>query len=245
MVKFERILITCEHGGNDVPHRYRDLFRKKARILSTHRAFDPGALKFAGRIAGILRSPLYYCTTTRLLVDANRSLSNRGAFSEFSRALPEEDREWLIRNVYLPYRRSAERKIQAWVRSGAPVFHLSVHSFTPLLGGVKRNADVGLLYDPARAEEKRISRFLQRELKRHTGLRIRCNYPYLGRSDGFTTALRKLHDPQNYLGMELELNQSLLMKDEAKCITVAEAFCRILRSYADSSPGISNRPEYQ
>jgi len=45
--------------------------------------------------------------------------------------------------------------------------------------------------------------------------------------------------------MELELNQSLLMKDEAKCITVAEAFCRILRSYADSSPGISNRPEYQ
>lgn len=242
MAVIERILITCEHGGNDVPDGYRHLFRKKARVLSTHRAFDPGALEFAERIAGILHSPLYYCTTTRLLVDANRSLSNPRAFSEFSFSLPEEDRQWLIRKVYLPYRNPVERKIRDWIRSGATVLHLSVHSFTPVFRGVKRNADMGLLYDPVCISEKDLCKFLQCELKRHTGLRIRRNYPYLGRSDGFTSALRKNHDPHNYLGMELELNQSLLGKDGKIPAALAETFCRDLLSFPGMSPVNSGKP---
>jgi predicted N-formylglutamate amidohydrolase len=33
-----------------------------------------------------------------------------------------------------------------------------VHSFTPALRGVRRNADLGLLYDPARAGELALAR---------------------------------------------------------------------------------------
>jgi hypothetical protein len=33
------------------------------------------------------------------------------------------------------------------------------------------------------------------------------NYPYAGRSDGLTSALRRRHLPQRYLGIELEINQ--------------------------------------
>lgn len=35
------------------------------------------------------------------------------------------------------------------------------------------------------------------------------NYPYLGKSDGFTTSLRKQF-PFQYIGIELEINQKSL-----------------------------------
>ena len=38
-------------------------------------------------------------------------------------------------------------------------------------------------------------------------LSIRCNYPYKGNADGFTTYLRKQFSEKKYLGIELEINQ--------------------------------------
>lgn len=37
------------------------------------------------------------------------------------------------------------------------------------------------------------------------------NYPYLGKADGFTTSLREEFQEQ-YIGLELELNQKLFAK---------------------------------
>ncbi|MFZ0489378.1 MAG: N-formylglutamate amidohydrolase, partial [Salegentibacter sp.] len=92
-------------------------------------------------------------------------------------------------------------------KKGEEVWHLSVHSFTPQLKGETRNADIGLLYDPSRKMEKKISadfkRLLQEEIP---ALKIRYNYPYLGKADGFTTYLRKKF-PKQYAGIELEVNQ--------------------------------------
>jgi hypothetical protein len=36
---------------------------------------------------------------------------------------------------------------------------------------------------------------------------VRRNYPYLGTTDGFTTTLRTIHEPEKYAGIELEVNQ--------------------------------------
>ena len=38
-------------------------------------------------------------------------------------------------------------------------------------------------------------------------LRLRRNYPYRGRSDGLTAALRRRHPDAAYVGIELEVNQ--------------------------------------
>ncbi|MEK7393771.1 MAG: N-formylglutamate amidohydrolase, partial [Fibrobacterota bacterium] len=38
-------------------------------------------------------------------------------------------------------------------------------------------------------------------------LRVRSNYHYLGKGDGFTSHLRKRHGPHDYVGIELEINQ--------------------------------------
>ena len=88
------------------------------------------------------------------------------------------------------------------------MLHLSVHSFTPAIDGRVRNADVGLLYDPARTAERRVCQQLQRALQSaHPELRVRRNYPYRGTADGFTTYLRRLFPDKQYAGIEIEINQ--------------------------------------
>ena len=39
------IVISCEHGGNRIPARYREWFTRHRALLASHRGFDPGALR--------------------------------------------------------------------------------------------------------------------------------------------------------------------------------------------------------
>jgi predicted N-formylglutamate amidohydrolase len=66
-------LVTCEHGGNRIPAPYRKLFVRQRALLDSHRGWDPGALQMARALSTALRAPLVASTTSRLLVDLNRS----------------------------------------------------------------------------------------------------------------------------------------------------------------------------
>jgi predicted N-formylglutamate amidohydrolase len=95
---------------------------------------------------------------------------------------------------------------------GRRVVHVSSHSFTPRLHGKVRQADVGLLYDPRRAGEVRFAKRWQTALlARAPALRVRRNNPYRGENDGLTTSLRKRHATRSYLGLELEINQAIVL----------------------------------
>ncbi len=93
------------------------------------------------------------------------------------------------------------------VKGGKPVLHVSVHTFTPVLKGRVRRADLGLLYEPARTHERDLAAKWRDIIKGMSpGLRIRLNYPYRGASDGFTTYLRGRFFEELYRGIELEVN---------------------------------------
>lgn len=208
-----QLLLTCEHGGNEVPAAYADLFRGRAALLATHRGYDIGALELARRLAAELVAPLLAATVTRLLVDLNRAPHNRrGLFSELTRHLPAADKAELLARHYHPYRDEAARRIQALLDEGRQVLHLAVHSFTPELHGEVRNADLGLLYDPARPLEAEFCRGWQERLQHLAPtLRVRRNYPYRGASDALVTWLRRRLPAEGYLGLELEVNQALAL----------------------------------
>ena len=88
------------------------------------------------------------------------------------------------------------------------MLHISSHSFTPELNGEVRNADIGLLYDPRRIGERRFCELWKVAFAAAApALRVRRNYPYAGKNDGFTALLRKRHGPNDYVGIELEINQ--------------------------------------
>jgi len=178
------LLITCEHGGNQIPAEYAGLFDGQSQLLATHRGWDIGILPLARRLAAGLGAPLEAAEVSRLLVDLNRSLHNRTLFSEFTRDLPAPARQDLLRRYYHPFRQAVEQKVAARLAAGGRLLHLAVHSFTPVIRGTLRSADLGLLYDPASPGESAFCRQWQLALQQLAPqLRVRRNYPYRGCSD--------------------------------------------------------------
>jgi predicted N-formylglutamate amidohydrolase len=206
--RFDAIIVTCEHGGNGVPLPYRSLFRGARDVLETHRGYDLGALVVAKGLAKRLGAPLHFSTTSRLLVDLNRSLHVEAVWSRWSKELPPAEKARIVARWYAPYREAVQAELARRIGAGERVLHLSVHSFTPKLNGEVRNAEIGVLYDPNRTYEKGLALGLVAALKDEGGgVRVRRNYPYVGYSDGFTTYLRRCFRVSRYAGIELETRQ--------------------------------------
>lgn len=213
-----KCVISCEHASNKVPGPYAHLFQGHGNVLTSHQAYDLGAAKFARNLAGELLTPVYLGAITRLLVDLNRSPANKKSlFTQYSRKLEQADRKQLLKKYYQPYRTRVKKAVNETIDQGQPVLHISVHSFAPVKRGKVRKADIGLLYDPARKTEKDICALLVNLLKREVmALRVRRNYPYLGKTDGFTSYMRRKYEANLYSGIEIEINQAFLLKNNFK-----------------------------
>lgn len=209
MVEFTcGLLLSCEHGGNLVPKPWQPLFKGQEELLASHRGYDIGIAGFARWLASQLQVPLYLAEVTRLLVELNRSPGQTGLYSEFSNSLTKDEKKRLLAEHYTPYREAVTGRIEEMLAEYDQVCHVSLHSFTPELHGVVRNADIGLLYDPQRTREKSFCLNWQDNLnRRKEGWKVRRNYPYRGSADGFVTMLRRRFPEDRYLGIELELNQ--------------------------------------
>ena len=204
----DRLVVTCEHAGNVVPERYRALFVGHEQLLPTHRGWDPGALTLAREIAERFDAPLYFEETTRLLVDLNRSVGNPELHSEATRHLSLRERREILDVYYHPHRKRVAAAVAEIVAGGDCVVQICSHSFTPELNGQVRTADVGILYDPGRPGEVAFATAWLEALKAaDPTLRLRRNYPYIGKSDGVAQTLRRIHPPDRYVGIELEVNQ--------------------------------------
>jgi predicted N-formylglutamate amidohydrolase len=226
-----QVFVSCEHGGNQVPEKYRHLFAGRQALLNSHRGYDIGILPFAERLAAEFNAPFISATVTRLLVDPNRSLKSRSLFSELTRSLPAGERQEILHLYHQPYWSAAEEIAAGIIATDGQVLHLSIHSFTPILKGTLRNADVGFLYDPKRPAEKRLCRKWQSALAACCpGLRIRRNYPYHGNADALVTALRKRFSAENYLGIELELNQRHPLENPEQWRTIQDHLLTTLGS---------------
>lgn len=211
------LLLSCEHGGNDVPPAYAHLFRDTTAALATHRGYDIGALGVAQRVASQLAAPILFSTTTRLLIDLNRSLDNPTLFSEFSAVLSADEQSLLIDQFYRPYHDNITRLVTAAIDAGHRVVHVGIHSCTDVLDGVTRDLDLALLFDEARPEEASFCERWEHHLRQSAPQwRHRFNQPYRGSDDGLTTSLRQHFPPDRYLGLEVEIRQGLLDTSQAQ-----------------------------
>jgi predicted N-formylglutamate amidohydrolase len=230
-----RWLLTCEHGGHEVPARWRRQFRGAREVLHSHRGWDRGALATFRILAPAVADAYFHATTTRLLVDLNRSIGHRALFSEYTRSLPAQEREEILEQHYHAWRDPVIERIDRWRRAGDAVLHVSVHSFTPTLNGQVRNADIGLLYDPGRPWERSVCRRWRQILRDAApDARVRRNYPYRGSADGFTKTLRRRF-PDGYAGIELELNEGNV---GVRCHHVAEEILASLRVLRREVPAL-------
>ena len=221
-MKAPALMITCEHASNALPdfvlRAFRDGNGIPDDVLTSHRGYDIGAYNIFSILVKRLK-PDFHCSSrfSRLVVDMNRSSTSKSFYSEYTAGLPSMVKAHML-TLWEKYR----EKIESFVAGIIPakerkldkgvlkVVHLGIHSFTPVLNRVERDADVGILYDPSRPAEAKIAATLIKSIhERAPWLKIRKNYPYLGKSDGLTTTLRQKFGPA-YAGIEIEINQRLL-----------------------------------
>jgi predicted N-formylglutamate amidohydrolase len=226
----DAFVITCEHGGNRIPAPYRDLFLAQQALLDSHRGYDPGALTMARALATAFAAPLVASTVSRLLVDLNRSVGHPRLHCEAIRKAPAKLRQRILEHYYRPYRAQAEHLVRQAIADHGRVIHLSSHSFTPELDGKVRGADIGLLYDPARAGEADLCQRWKASLKACApALAVRRNYPYAGKGDGLTAWFRRHLPPGAYVGIELEVNQKHVVRAGRHWTALREVIVESLR----------------
>ncbi len=191
-----------------MPREYAALFADTAEVLATHRGYDLGALDIARAFGRRLGVEPFTATTTRLVVDLNRSPANKNVFSQYTRVLSASQRAAALAAHYWPYREAVEGAVRAATAARQAVLHVSAHSFTPELRGVVRNCDIGFLYDSQRPAEVRFIDAWYAALRQAAPkLVLRRNYPYRGVSDALVTHLRHRFGGRGYVGIELEINQ--------------------------------------
>ena len=230
------LIITCEHGGNEVPPAYAPLFTGHEALLKTHRGWDPGALELGQDMAAAFDTPLFASTTTRLLIDLNRSIGHKTLHSEATRGLPLAARREIATRHYRPHREAVETEIARLIAAGNRVIHIASHSFTPELHGVVR-PDIAWLYDPRRPQEGLfVAQWLDAMRRRRPDLQLRRNFPYQGKLDGLTALLRKRHTAEAYVGTEIEVNQRFFFGDGQIWARLRADIVAALRDALDKDP---------
>lgn len=219
-----KLMLTCEHASNHLPAAFKKTI--PANVQESHRAYDIGALAVFRKLVRFAK-PEFHCEGkfSRLFVDLNRTITNKSAFSEYHDALDVCDKAAAEKAkaqasaYWKEYRDAIEKFVESALKpktrvakSKPTVVHLGIHSFTPELNGNVRNADIGILYDPARPQECAYAQVIKDEIKRlYPTMKVRFNYPYKGSSDGLTTTLRKKFGPR-YVGIEIEINQKFFQR---------------------------------
>ena len=207
-------LVICDHSSNNIPAEYNNLYISK-KILNSHRAFDIGASEVASELSNLLECNLVMANFSRLLIDPNRGDDDPTLVPKISEgkiikgnlniSLLKNDIEKnkRINIFYQPYHDQINKFINnAFSENKIPKI-LSIHSFTPMWKGKKRETDVGILWD----KDDRLSKIF---LNSFTNLNLGNNKPYNGRLKNDT--LYKHATMRGLPHVLIELRQDLLKK---------------------------------
>lgn len=213
------LLVTCDTGGWKTPTRLRHrLADGLPEVKSARSHEDPLAGQGIDRAAYLAARKFALFSGCDLianefrsdLIDVGRSLHHQSLFRATVRDLPPETKTAIVDDIYHPYRRQVEQRIVELLKSWSYVVHLSVRTYdAKTTDGKWRRGDVGLLYDPGRADEVDWCLDLIDELyEALPNLKVRRNHPRRGTNDSLTKAMRSAFSPEVYLGIEITLNRA-------------------------------------
>lgn len=178
------ILLVCDHASCRFPAALGDMgldpFARRC-----HLAIDIGAGSLTERLAKGLGVTAVIAQYSRLVVDCNRELMDPGAFLEYgdgilvpgNRNLPKAEKDRRADAIYWPYHHAIDQQLQRLRAIGPPPAFISVHSFTPVLDGVSRDVQMGVLWDA----DSRLSDIFIEDF-RAEGFLTGDNEPYSGRA---------------------------------------------------------------
>ncbi len=178
------VVVLCDHAGNRVPPAYAELGLGRAE-LSRHIGWDLGAAGVATALAEALDCPLIHGVYSRLLVDLNRAhddatlilAESDDTFVPGNLTISDAERASRIAGFHAPYHARIDAHLDGLIAHGVRPTVVAVHSFTPLMAGIHRPWEVGVLWKLSREPVARVIDWLAAD-----GLRVGDNQPYDGRS---------------------------------------------------------------
>ena len=178
------LLLVCDHASRVFPRALGDLgLDPLARRC--HLALDIGAGPLTTKLSESLGATAVLAEYSRLVVDCNRDLLDPGAFLEFgdgivipgNRNLRPEQKSARAESIYWPYHRAIDAEIRRLTGERLSPAMIAIHSFTPVLDGISRPWEFGILWDA----DSRIADILMRKLA-DSGFVVGDNEPYSGRA---------------------------------------------------------------
>lgn len=206
------IVVVCEHASAHIPAKFANL-GLPSKALDSHVAWDPGALAVATGIANQLDAILIAAKTSRLVYDCNRPPDAPDAMPVRSEVvdvpgnmhLSDAEKSARVAAYYEPFR-AAVSTVMAGIDD--PIL-VTVHSFTPVYHGRKRDVEIGILHD----SDTRLADALLSHNK--TRLLVQRNEPY-GPNDGVTHTLKEHALPAGRLNVMLEVRNDLITDEPAQ-----------------------------
>lgn len=206
------VVLVCEHAGKVIPQALGDM-GLSAEDLSRHIAWDIGAEAVARRLSKALDAPLLLQRYSRLAYDCNRPPESPDAMpvmSETTRVPGNEkltagDRLARIGEIYRPFHDKVARLLDERSARGMTSLFITLHSFTPIYKGVRRNLDLGILHD----RDARLADDLLAVFGRARDIVVRRNEPY-GPEDGVCHTLNLHAEPRGLPYAMLEIRNDLI-----------------------------------
>lgn len=210
------ILLVCEHASRRLPARLGTL-GLDAAALEAHIAWDPGALAVSRFMSRELDAALIHQNFSRLAYDCNRPPEADDAMPAKSEiydipgnaGLSATERRLRTEAIYLPFQAALARRIAERRAQARETVLVTIHSFTPVYRGVRRDVEIGILHD----SDSRLADRMLRLAEAGSRYDVRRNEPY-GPADGVTHTLKEHGLANGLLNVMIEVRNDLI-RDEA------------------------------
>jgi len=227
------ILLICDHASHRFPASLGDMGLDPF-AMRCHLAIDIGAGDLTERLAERLGVTSVLANYSRLVVDCNRELLDPSCFLQYgdgilvpgNRNLSQAQKDARAEEIYWPYHYAVETEVQRLCSVGpAPAF-IAVHSFTPVMNGVSRPWQMGVLWD----KDQRLSKIFLEGFS-EAGYLVGDNEPYSGKApQDFTIDHHAEEIGLPHVGLEIRQD---LIDDEEGVEHIASLMQKIISSIPD------------
>jgi predicted N-formylglutamate amidohydrolase len=204
--------LTCEHAGRTIPRKLGDLGVSDPE-RARHIGWDIGAAVVAEQLSRHLGAPLVSQAYSRLVIDCNRALGHPDSIPIVS------EHTWIVGNcglspaeitaraneIHRPFHDAVARGLDARRTAGLPSILIAVHSFTPVLKGVRRPWHIGLLFN----RDPRLAGDLASLIGEDQSVCVGINEPY-ALSDSTDFTIPEHGEKRGIPHVEIEIRQDLI-----------------------------------
>ncbi|WP_372018854.1 N-formylglutamate amidohydrolase [Pseudoxanthomonas sp. 10H] len=224
-------LFVVDHAGQAIPRALGDLGLPPGEI-DRHIGWDIGIAGVARRLAANLDAWTVLQAYSRLVIDCNRPLDSPTLVVERSdgtavprnAALEAAARQARVREIFAPYHACIAQALDRRQAAARPTLLVTLHSFTPAMGGIARPWHCGVLYH----RDSRLAHALRDALLAEGDLVVGDNQPYAV-SDTSDYAIPVHGEQRGLPHVELEIRQDLIADDAGQQLW-AQRLARLLHA---------------